>query len=351
MVSNINYDNFEQFRKAMLPMRMLREHSYTILDTSEGTVFLQIHHAKNYPYGNIYVSDSTGIRYALSLKNNLRDSNGFCDFDKIDGLEGVYMANVYDDKVVAEYEAQLTESPSQAIPNPYGRLLQQQQQRTTGLNRKGAPKAKKEVQNIKQQKIMLSQHVMTYITFNKGGSWKLVKAPEKDANGRVITCQGKAGGRSCSLHLHGLLSPNFPPFYSIDNAVGLVMGVGNVGTTLKTRKDQVNVYFSRDGGMYWEEAKKGSFIYDYGDHGALMLMAKDNLATNEMIYSWNEGLTWETYLFSESKVEVTNILNDPRTISQNFLLYGGKYDSNSTKSVVVALNFEGLHEPVCTGFD
>ena len=84
-----------------MPMRRLKEHSYTILDSSEGRIFLQINHlGPKAKYGNIYISDSTGTRYSISLKNNVRDIEGECDFEKIAGLTGIYIANIYDEKKV-----------------------------------------------------------------------------------------------------------------------------------------------------------------------------------------------------------------------------------------------------------
>ena len=35
---------------------------------------------------------------------------------------------------------------------------------------------------------------------------------------------------------------------------------------------QVNTYFSRDAGLTWFEIAKGSHIYEFGDHGALIVM-------------------------------------------------------------------------------
>jgi Sortilin, neurotensin receptor 3, len=45
--------------------------------------------------GSIYISDSTGTRFSLSLDHNVRTEEGQCDFEKILGLEGIYLANVY----------------------------------------------------------------------------------------------------------------------------------------------------------------------------------------------------------------------------------------------------------------
>ena len=37
-------------------------------------------------------------------------------------------------------------------------------------------------------------------------------------------------------------------------------------------------------------------------------MAKDTKATNKVIYSWDEGLTWEEYEFSNEPIWVRNIV-------------------------------------------
>lgn len=35
-------------------------------------------------------------------------------------------------------------------------------------------------------------------------------------------------------------------------------------------------------------------MYEIGDRGGLIVMARDDKPTKEVIYSWDEGLTWET---------------------------------------------------------
>ena len=70
----------------------LTEHSYTILDTSEGSVFLHVNHGDyNTGYGNIYLSDAEGLRFSLSLRNNKRDAQGRCDFEKVQGLSLIHI--------------------------------------------------------------------------------------------------------------------------------------------------------------------------------------------------------------------------------------------------------------------
>jgi len=49
------------------------------------------------PTGHVYVSDGEGLSYSLSLPYNHRSADGKCDFEKVEGLEGIYLANFIDD--------------------------------------------------------------------------------------------------------------------------------------------------------------------------------------------------------------------------------------------------------------
>ena len=81
---------------------------------------------------------------------------------------------------------------------------------------------------------------------------------------------------------------DFGSFYSPVNAIGILIGTGNVGNYLSNRKDEINTYLSRDAGLTWFEViyskniylfsfkvMKGSHIYEIGDHGGLIVMASD----------------------------------------------------------------------------
>lgn len=80
----------------------------------------------------------------------------------------------------------------------------------------------------------LESNIRTYITHNKGGKWELIKAPELDLNGKPRKCYTEDG---CSLHLE-IYSSNgmFPPPYSQETAIGIIIAVGNVGKVLETHK-------------------------------------------------------------------------------------------------------------------
>ena len=57
-----------------IPIEKLTDYSYTILDSYEGTIFLNInHYGKKSKVGNVYVSDYHGTKFTLSLLNNFID--------------------------------------------------------------------------------------------------------------------------------------------------------------------------------------------------------------------------------------------------------------------------------------
>merc|ERR1719265_1817919 len=89
--------------------------------------------------------------------------------------------------------------------------------------------------------------VRTVISFDKGGVWSYLKPPRVDSLGNPYECAGKSA-EDCSLHLHGTTSWDFyAPFYSSETAVGIIMGTGNVGNSLRFEADQTSTYLSRDG--------------------------------------------------------------------------------------------------------
>ena len=248
----VSSDAARTFKKARLPFQ-LTEHSYTILDTSEGSVFLHVNHGDYHTgYGNIYLSDAEGLRFALSMRNNKRDAQGRCDFEKLQGIEGVYITN---EQINADAES--NERP----------------------------------------------RLRTKITFDKGGRWSTLKPPAQTNMGKDFACRADEDA-TCSLHLHGV-TDSWGPFYSSKNAIGIVMATGNVGHYLSSKEDevrafsrpglnpahshwatcdlpQVHTFFSRDAGLTWSMAREGSHIYEYGDHGAVIVTANDRRAVKEV---------------------------------------------------------------------
>jgi len=319
-------------KSVQLPNQRLREHSYTILDSSEGQIFLHINHeGSKSTYGNIYISDSTGTRYSLSLGANVRNYDGQCDFEKVQGLEGIYLSNVYEKEQLKRIKAGI-DTTDTTIPT----------EKTSGKKSTPAPHSRNPLSenNLVKQ---LVEFKKTVISFNKGGMWTPLTPPLKDANDKKIICPDI---ETCSLHLHSISNTRFGPFYSTENSLGIILGTGNVGTYLTNREDEINTYLSRDGGLTWFEIRKGSHIYEIGDHGSLIVVSPDQFATTEVFYTWNEGLTWQSLKISDEPIEVTNIITEPSNTAEKFIVYG-RSTGKTPKGVVLSIDFVPIHQRWC----
>lgn len=66
----------------------------------------------------------------------------------------------------------------------------------------------------------------------------------------------------------------FAPPYSQESAIGIVMAVGSVGQKLDLERGaRKGTFLSRDGGLSWSEIAIIPLIYEFGDHGGLLLAA------------------------------------------------------------------------------
>lgn len=95
-----------------------------------------------------------------------------------------------------------------------------------------------------------------------------------------------------------------------------MLATGNLGRRLTSNDSPKNLYISRDGGLTWKSTKPGSYIYEIGDHGALIVIAKKNQPTTEIEFSWDEGLTWESLKISDKSMYIENIIIEPNSVSQ-----------------------------------
>lgn len=159
----------------------------------------------------------------------------------------------------------------------------------------------------------------------------------------------------------------FAPPYSQESAIGVVMSVGNLGNRLEhDRGARKGTFLSRDGGLSWSEISKIPLIYEFGDHGGLLLAAPNTQSTTQVRYSWNEGKTWTKLKVSEAPIFIDNIIIEPKSTSQQFVIYGS-YDNSTEEEgeegqsaqpngevgadVMLTLDFSGLHEPRCQHVD
>jgi hypothetical protein len=270
------------------------QQGYTVLDSSTHSIFLlvTIDNTRGHEYGSIIKSNSNGTSYTLSLNAVDRDSMGYVDFEKMFGVEGLAMVNI-----VANYDS------------------------------KDYAKQEKKLQ--------------TMITHNDGAEWGYLMPPEKDADGKKYDCRGTP--QKCSLHLHSYTErrDKSHTFYS-NSAIGLMLGVGNVGEYLTDYKE-ADTFMTSDAGITWKAAMKGQYMWEFGDQGSIVVLVKENQRTKVVHYSRDEGNTWDDYEFSDHEVVIEDLTTVPSDNSRNFLLWG----SDEGKAIAINLDFTGLTDVQC----
>ena len=271
--------------------------AFTVLDSSTHAVFMHVtvKETPGFEYGTLVKSNSNGTSYVLSLNGVNRNAYGYVDFEKMLVLEGVALVNVVDN-----------------IEDTGGSL----------------------------------KKLRTMITHNDGAQWAPIQAPQKDADGHDYGCDVTKPER-CSLHLHGYTERRDPrDTFSSPSAVGMMMAVGNVGEFLTAKVDG-DTFFTRDGGVEWSAVKKGNFMWEYGDQGSIIVIVEEDVPTDRIFYSIDEGQTWREYQFTESKMQISSISTVPSDNSRNFLLWGRDSDKDD-EIKTVNIDFTGLWDRQCT---
>jgi Sortilin, neurotensin receptor 3,/Sortilin, neurotensin receptor 3, C-terminal len=288
------------FAPAEFPPNFKVEHerAYTVLDSSTHAVFLHVtvNNDKNQEYGSIIKSNSNGTSYSLSLSNVNRDTEGYVDFEKMRGLEGVAMVNVVDNV--------------------------------------------EEVESGKDKK------VKSMITHNDGAEWTLVPPPAQDQDGTKFSCVENSGVATdkCALHIHSYTERyDKHATFSSPSAIGIMFAVGNVGEYLTPKETaDTHTFTTRDGGITWAAVRRGSYLWGFGDQGSIIIICEEMKPTKVVYYTLDEGKTWVEYQFSDVNMIIQQISTTPSDNSRNFLLWGK--DDNTDKVSTVNLDFSGLKE-------
>ena len=301
---------YQTFFDMKISKNSLHQFDFSVIESITGAVFLFVSKpGKGANYGNIYLSNANGVEFSLNLENVPFTNRYEYDFLEIESLEGVIIANTYD----------LNTKPI---------ITEGKKNRKNKRYNAGNPG------EIRRKSL---------ITFNRGGKWETLNPPEVGANGNKINCDKSKG---CSLHLHSITSDRYPYPYSIKNAVGIIVGIGNVGRYLEYGDNLLNTYISRDGGFTWFEVIKGPHIVEFGDHGGIIMLSRLYRKTDYILYTWNYGTTWEAIKLP-TKMQVDNILIDPEGISTSFIVFGEPDDGDT--GLMIAMDFNELNEPSCKG--
>ncbi|KAJ1973117.1 vacuolar protein sorting/targeting protein PEP1 [Dimargaris verticillata] len=268
--------------------------AYTVLDSTTHSLFLHVttHSQPDAEFGTLFTSNSNGTYFTTALANVNRNGRGLVDFEKMEGIDGIALTN--------------------RLANPKEVVH-------------GAPKK-----------------LTSVITFDDGARWHTLEAPKADSLGRVFDCP------DCALHLHSFTVVQDPEnIYSSSSAVGLMVGVGNVGPHLLPYRDG-DTFLTRDGGLTWREIRKGAHLHEFGDHGAILLLVDDEAPTDHVWYSLNEGKSFSRYTFAPThrKQRIVAMTTEPQSTSRKFLLLGLSVE-DSAQFYVTTLDFTGVEQRKC----
>lgn len=275
------------------PSMKIDNRAYTILESSTDSVFLHVTMSDQpgNEWGSIFKSNSNGTYYSLAVEHVNRDMRGYTDFEKMIGLDGIALINV--------------------VANP-------------------------EAAGVSGNK-----KLRTLITHNDGATWKTMSPPARDSLGQEYEC----AATSCGLHVWGYTSRrDFRATYSSPSAVGLMMAVGNVGETLAPYTES-DVFLTRDGGKVWEEVHKDTHLWEFGDSGSVLVLVNDEGPVDHVIYSTDEGLSWNEYAF-DKRLRVASIQTVPTDTSRKFMLIG-TVPGEAERSVIVHLDFSQITQRKC----
>ncbi|KAA8896294.1 hypothetical protein FN846DRAFT_910817 [Sphaerosporella brunnea] len=269
--------------------------AYTVLDSVTHSVFLHVtvNDLPGLEYGSLLKSNSNGTNYVLSLDAVNRNEDGYVDFEKMQSLEGIAVANRV-------------------------------------INWEAAAKGER-------------KKLRSMITHNDGSWWKYIKPPSKDSEGKPYKCSGDL--EQCSLNLHHYTERTDPRHtFSSGSAIGLMMGVGNVGDHLTGYKDG-DTFLTTDGGLTWTEVRKGPHLWEYGDQGSIIIIVDRVNPTDTVHYTLDEGKSWQDFKFGE-KMRVVDITTVSMDNSRRFLLWGLR-DNSGEKFYTVNLDFTGITDQEC----
>ncbi|KAJ3015217.1 vacuolar protein sorting/targeting protein PEP1 [Thoreauomyces humboldtii] len=291
------------FEDAKYPPNMkVEKNAFTILQSST-SIFLDVGKQVNgrLESGTLFKSNENGTFYSRMLQNTNMNSNGQVDFEKMQGVGGVILANK-----VGNAE-DIGSRPKQ---------------------------------------------LQTVISFDDGSTWGSIAPPAKDSVGKSYACTDNP--TACKLHLYsrpasmGTVHIASADMHSNAHAAGVMIAVGNVGQSLADYTDS-DVFITRDAGHSWTEAFKDAHRWAIGDAGGLIVIVNDEGPTDVARYSWDFGRSWASFKFVDQPIRVTMVATQPSSTSRKFVIVGKHTHSGNSQHVAVIahLDFSNLLTDVC----
>ncbi|KAJ2557196.1 vacuolar protein sorting/targeting protein PEP1 [Coemansia sp. RSA 1933] len=277
------------------------EDAYTILESTEHAIFVDVLTSASGTESTLFRSNSNGTYYTQSLEHAHRSSSGVVDFERVQGVQGVVIANQ-----VSNWE------------------------KTGGIFHREAIELR------------------SRISFNDGARWRFLVPPESDANGKSYRCSKDAQATGeCSLHLHSMTSSRtHGKIFGEPASAGVMLAVGSVGPKL-LKWSECDVFLSRDAGLSWTAVHSGTHHVQLADSGSVLVLVSDSDdGADEVRYSLDGGSSWQGASLGKGKVRVSTLFVDDDGLSPTVIAVGTAV--NSKEQAIVAIDFADVWGRRCS---
>ncbi|KAI8814666.1 hypothetical protein BJ742DRAFT_184196 [Cladochytrium replicatum] len=304
----VSMDGEEWAEAQWPPSFKLPDYGYTVLESKTNRIFLDVNtevrkngRDSSPVWGVLFRSNGNGTLFSMALQYTNRDDKGYVDFEKMQGLDGVALANV--------------------------------------------------VENPADVKLGDVKKIRSKITYDDGSNWDYINAPHSDSAGKPYDCAGS----KCGLNLHAYTErQDQRDLYSSSSAPGLMVAVGNIGEYLSDYK-QGDMFVTRDAGHTWTEVLKDAHMFEFGDHGGIIVMVNNEGPTDSIKYTLDEGKSIEEISISDyvggDKFTVTNIVTEPAGTTPHFVVFGTVKSSSRTYTAAIHLDFSNAFPRNCAQSD
>ncbi|GAB1600804.1 sortilin-like [Argonauta hians] len=245
---------------------------FSILDMSEGLIFMHVDDPGDTGHGTLYTSGQDGIIYSKSLERHFYPSLfELADFYKVKSIRGVYLAS----------------------------------------------------------RIQSDNSISTVITFDRGGIWKEIEPP------KGVPCTDKTKSCHLHIHnvYSKKQHVNVEVPLSTPSAIGLLLVHGHVANTLQTTEP--DVFVSSDGGYSWHKALDKPHHYQIADSGGLLVAVPSEKYPKYVKFSTDEGHCWHSYKFTDENITFTGLLTEPGSQSMTIGIWGFRQSDSKWKVHVI----------------
>lgn len=284
-------DDSKKWHRAVFPTtHQVRQEAFTVLESTNYSIQVDVMTTRpSNPMGVLFTSNSNGTYFTENVQNTNRNARGHVDFEKIAGIQGIFLVN--------------------RVANP--------------------DDVAKEVQTVKK--------IVSEITFDDGRTFEQVTADGKRIHLHSVT-ELRNVGRVYSSPAPGLVMA----VGNTGDALGEYWETGNLYVS-----DDAGMtwHHALDGPHKYEFGDSGSIL--------LAVRDSKTQDVGEIRYSLTHGTgEWKTVAFPDGlKVRPYILTTTQDATSLKFILVGEVKEGDEVKYKTIAIDFDGLHEATCKETD